>query len=105
MAGTPDPSVAAGVAWLGDALAARVDDAVAAMFEQTQATDGLLDRVIEEDFCEVGRISTRAVAQWMASGDAGAAREVGLGASLIFAQLASKHNAPLNEVEALPALA
>jgi diguanylate cyclase (GGDEF)-like protein len=95
---TSDLSAAAGLARLGETLTGRVDDVVARMFELTTVAGVRLDASVEEDFCEVGRISTRAVSQWLAGADPAIAREVGRDAWLIFAQLAAQQNAPLNEV-------
>jgi len=58
----------------------------------------VLDRVVEESFEQVGRVSTVAVARWMAGEGEAVARDVGQESWRIFAQLASQRAAPLNEV-------
>jgi hypothetical protein len=58
----------------------------------------VLDEVVEESFVRVGKVSTIAVARWMAGDGAAVAREVGQESWRIFGHLAAQRAAPLNEV-------
>ena len=83
---------------LGEALNARTADVVERMVRRSEASGQMLDKVVEESFEEVGKVSTVAVARWMAGEGEAVAREVGREAWRIFAQLASQRAASLNEV-------
>jgi len=79
-------------------LQARTDDVVAGMLKRSEASDHVLDAVVEDSFARVGTVSTIAVARWMAGEGADVAREVGQESWRIFGQLAAQRAAPLNEV-------
>jgi diguanylate cyclase (GGDEF)-like protein len=83
---------------LGELLNARTDDVVRGMGERTRASACMLDALVEDSFARVGRVSTVAVARWMAGESAEVAREVGQESWRIFGQLAVQRAAPLNEV-------
>ncbi len=83
---------------LGEVLQARTDDVVAGMLKRSEASDHVLDAVVEDSFARVGTVSTIAVARWMAGEGADVAREVGQESWRIFGQLAAQRAAPLNEV-------
>ncbi len=83
---------------LGEALNARTDNVVKGMMERSQRSGVVLDAVVEDSFARVGRVSTIAVARWMAGEGADVAREVGTESWNIFGQLAAQREAPLNEV-------
>ncbi len=78
---------------LGLALEARVDGIVAA------GDDGALpDRAVGQDLARVRRLSTVAVAHWLAGGDPLEARRLGHEASGIFARLALDHRVSLDDM-------
>jgi diguanylate cyclase (GGDEF)-like protein len=83
---------------LGEALSARTDDVVAGMMTRSKQSEAMLDVVVEDSFARVGKVSTIAVARWMAGEGADVAREVGAESWRIFGQLAAQRAAPLNEV-------
>jgi diguanylate cyclase (GGDEF)-like protein len=83
---------------LGEALNARTDDVVAGILRRSADSGQILDAVVEESFVRVGKVSTIAVARWMAGDGAAVAREVGQESWRIFGHLAAQRAAPLNEV-------
>jgi len=83
---------------LGEALNTRTDEVVEGMQRRSRESGHLLDALVEDSFAQVGRVSTVAVARWMAGEGADAAREVGQESWRIFGQLAAQRAAPLNEV-------
>jgi hypothetical protein len=83
---------------LGKELSARTGDVVARMMRRSTESSRILDKVVEDSFEDVGTVSTIAVARWMAGEGEAVAREVGQESWRIFAQLASQHEAALNEV-------
>jgi diguanylate cyclase (GGDEF)-like protein len=83
---------------LGKELSARTGDVVARMMRRSTESSRILDKVVEDSFEDVGTVSTVAVARWMAGEGEAVAREVGQESWRIFAQLASQHEAALNEV-------
>jgi diguanylate cyclase (GGDEF)-like protein len=83
---------------LGEALNARTDDVVAGIHRRSASSGHVLDAVVEESFVRVGKVSTIAVARWMAGDGAAVAREVGQESWRIFGHLAAQRAAPLNEV-------
>lgn len=83
---------------LGSALNASTADVVDEMMRRSAASGQVLDRTVEESFEQVGKVSTVAVARWMAGEGEAVAREVGQESWRIFAKLASQRAAPLNEV-------
>jgi diguanylate cyclase (GGDEF)-like protein len=83
---------------LGEALNARTDDVVAGIMRRSVDSGYVLDAVVEESFVRVGKVSTIAVARWMAGEGAAVAREVGQESWRIFGHLAAQRAAPLNEV-------
>lgn len=82
---------------LGEALAARTEDVVGGVHRRTDESGQALDAVVEASFEQVGRVSTLAVARWMAGEGEDVARSVGQEAWLVFGQLAAQHEAPLHE--------
>jgi hypothetical protein len=85
-------------------LTKRTHDVVAGMGERTRRSGVVLDDAVEDSFAKVGVLSTVAVAKWMAGEGVEVARDVGQESWCIFGQLAAQRHAPLNEVQALPAL-
>jgi diguanylate cyclase (GGDEF)-like protein len=83
---------------LGEELNARTDDVVVRMMRRSAESSKTLAKVVEDSFEEVGRVSTVAVARWMAGEGEAVAREVGQESWRIFARLASQREAALNEV-------
>jgi diguanylate cyclase (GGDEF)-like protein len=83
---------------LGNALNASTTDVVDEMMRRSAASGHALDKIVEESFEQVGKVSTVAVARWMAGEGEAVAREVGQESWRIFAKLASQRAAPLNEV-------
>jgi len=83
---------------LGEALNARTNDVVAGILRRSADSGHVLDAVVEESFVRVGKVSTIAVARWMAGDGAAVAREVGQESWRIFGHLAAQRAAPLNEV-------
>ena len=58
----------------------------------------MLDEAVEGIFLSAAATSTAAFALWLSSGNPDVARRSGLEAIRLFAQLAARHDAPLNEV-------
>ena len=83
---------------LGDALSLAVDDVVADLHRRTRKSGHVLDDSAEEIILGAAATSTTAFALWLSSGDPAVARRHGLDASRMFAQLAARNDAPLNEV-------
>ncbi len=84
---------------LGEALEARTEDVVNGTV--TRATDAggvLLDAVTRSSFDRICRISTVALARWMAGGSPEAGREASQEAFQHHGQMAAQHAAPLNEM-------
>jgi diguanylate cyclase (GGDEF)-like protein len=83
---------------LGEELHASTEEVVAGTLKRTRAAGPPLDPLVEDSFVKVGRVSTIAVARWMAGEGADVAREVGQDSWRIFGQLAAQRVASLNEV-------
>ncbi|HTB70886.1 MAG TPA: EAL domain-containing protein [Solirubrobacteraceae bacterium] len=79
-------------------LTARTDAIVEGMRKRTVDSGVVLDDAVEDSFAQVGRVSTLAVAKWMAGEGVEVARDVGQESWSIFGQLAAQRHAPLNEV-------
>ncbi|HEV2973650.1 MAG TPA: EAL domain-containing protein [Solirubrobacteraceae bacterium] len=79
-------------------LTARTDAIVEGMRRRTVDSGVVLDDAVEDSFAQVGRVSTLAVAKWMAGEGVEVARDVGQESWSIFGQLAAQRHAPLNEV-------
>jgi len=86
------------LAGLGVALAARTDDVVDRLRARTEASGRGLDAGIEATFLDAARVSTRAVAAWVAGAPPDEARAIGAAAAASFAQLAVQRDALLHEV-------
>lgn len=86
-------SVSAELTRLGVALEASVEHIVAASAEPTSPGGD-----VDSDLAQVRRVSTVAVARWLAGGEAAVARQVGDEASGIFARLAFEHRVPLDDM-------
>jgi diguanylate cyclase (GGDEF)-like protein len=93
-----DPSLTDGLASLGGALSVAVDDVVCGLRQRTLESSCVLDEAVEGIFLSAAETSTAAFALWLSSGNPEAARRNGLEAVRLFAQLAARHDAPLNEV-------
>jgi diguanylate cyclase (GGDEF)-like protein len=83
---------------LGEALNSRTEEVVDGILRRNDESGVTLEPIVEESFVRVGKVSTVAVARWMAGESPEVAREVGQESWGIFGQLAAQRAAPLNEV-------
>ena len=83
---------------LGEALNSRTEEVVDGILRRNDESGVTLEPIVEESFVRVGKVSTVAVARWMAGEGPEVAREVGQESWGIFGQLAAQRAAPLNEV-------
>lgn len=83
---------------IGDALNARTDDVVSGMISRTRESGRRARRHGRGWTRRVGRVSTVAVAGWMAGEDVEAVREVGQESWRTLSQFAAERAVPLNEV-------
>jgi diguanylate cyclase (GGDEF)-like protein len=83
---------------LGEALNSRNEEVVDGILRRNDESGVTLEPIVEESFVRVGKVSTVAVARWMAGESPEVAREVGQESWGIFGQLAAQRAAPLNEV-------
>jgi diguanylate cyclase (GGDEF)-like protein len=93
-----DTTTTKGLTSLGEALSLSTDDVVAGLRWRTMESRCVLDQAVEAIFLAAAETSTAAFAHWLSSGDPEAARRQGLDAVRLFAQLAARNDAPLNEV-------
>jgi diguanylate cyclase (GGDEF)-like protein len=87
-----------GLALLGTALARRAEDVAEELRRLTSASETHLDDAIEETFAAAARVSTAAVARWIAGDPPEVARAAGWAATRNFGQLAAQQAAALHEV-------
>jgi diguanylate cyclase (GGDEF)-like protein len=83
---------------LGEALNSRTEEVVDGIMRRNDESGVALEPIVEESFVRVGKVSTVAVARWMAGEGPEVARDVGQESWSIFGQLAAQRAAPLNEV-------
>jgi diguanylate cyclase (GGDEF)-like protein len=83
---------------LGEALNSRTEEVVDGIMRRNDESGVVLEPIVEESFVRVGKVSTVAVARWMAGESPEVARDVGQESWSIFGQLAAQRAAPLNEV-------
>ncbi|MGO8862084.1 MAG: diguanylate cyclase domain-containing protein [Acidimicrobiales bacterium] len=93
-----DPSLTDELAALGAALSVAVDQVVSDLRQRTIESTCVLDEGVEDIFLAAAQTSTAAFALWLTSGDPDEARRNGLEAVRLFAKLAARDDAPLNEV-------
>jgi diguanylate cyclase (GGDEF)-like protein len=93
-----DATPSDGLASLGNALSMATDDVVLGLRQRTLESNRVLDEGVEAIFLAAAKTSTAAFAHWLSSGDPDLARRDGLDAVRMFAQLAIRNDAPLNEV-------
>ena len=98
--GTPPPPVLSDrdLRRLGAALQGRTDDVVTLTVERTIESGQVVDALIQDSFERICRISTIAVARWMAGEGLEVTREAGKETWNIFGQLAAHRGASLKEV-------
>ncbi len=83
---------------LGEALQNRIEDVSERTRARSSAAGQQLDPSTAEKFLEIGRGSTKALADWMAGGSPEQGRETGRRAFETYGQLAAQRLAPLNEI-------
>ena len=83
---------------LGTTLRARTEDVVTLTVERTIESGQVVDALIQDSFERICRISTIAVARWMAGEGLEVTREAGKETWNIFGQLAAHRGASLKEV-------
>jgi hypothetical protein len=83
---------------LGTALNERTADVVDGMIARTRASGGGLEASVEDSLVRVCGVATGGVARWIAGAEEEVARSVGRESWQLFAQLAVRRAAPLNEV-------
>jgi diguanylate cyclase (GGDEF)-like protein len=83
---------------LGKALEARAGDVLDGTVARTQASNDVLDAMVDDSFQRICMAATAAVAGWLAGESLEEARAVGMETWHIFGQLAAERVAPLNEV-------
>ncbi len=94
----PPVEIADDLRRLGEELHERTEAVVEGLGRRSGESTQRLDALVEDSFAKVGRVSTIAVARWMAGEGADVARDVGRDAWRIFGQLAAQRAASLNEV-------
>jgi diguanylate cyclase (GGDEF)-like protein len=84
---------------LGEALEARTEDVVKGTVARAAAAGAVLvDPLVQASFDRICRISTRALARWMAGGSPEEGREASQEAFQHHGQMAAQRAAPLNEM-------
>ncbi|HTQ69045.1 MAG TPA: EAL domain-containing protein [Solirubrobacteraceae bacterium] len=83
---------------LGEALRDRIEDVSERTKARSQASGQQLDPTTAERVAQIGRASTKALADWMAGGSPERGRETGRQAFETYGQLAAQRLAPLNEI-------
>jgi len=93
-----DDLVAEEVCRLGDELARRVEEVVERTVARSRQAGQVPDSLTADSFAQIARVSSAAVALWMAGGSPEQGRETGRKAFETYGQLAAQRVIPMNEI-------